>query len=571
MTKQKYTALTVLCACIFGFYLSSEAQEKTNIKPTQDTAKTKVTEEIEVVRAYKPVLADAVKIRRSPNLNDTKPFNPKMNYNILDKRLALNSGIGDLNAQKLIPQKIEPLQNNYAKLGLGNLGTTLAQLNIATGQDEALQAGINFNHLGMDGTLNQQKISTQDLNAYGKSIGNQLVIEGNLNFNRKSTYFYGIDPENSFANLNPEKQKFNYFGGEGLLFNRTETDDNQLAYAAKINASIFSNAFSAKENNLIFSGSLSKKLTKFDVGVNGLTDFTTSKDANYNLNNNIFKLNPYLKINNEKLALTAGINYVSEFGMNQNTHIFPIANFDLRLIKDYLTVFVDFGGDVDQTKLKNLSDLNPYLNQDIAIKNKIRKFDGAAGLKGTIASSIGFKAMMAYQTVENLAYFVNNVDEPQKFDIAYFTNNTNILDFTGELNITLSNALNLDSKISLKQYKNDLEENAWLLPSVVLNSSATFKINDKLKITGDLLFQGDTKAKILTYRYDGTNPTPVGIDTNIKTIKAFADFSMGASYQYNKKVSAFIKVNNLLGNDYQRYAYYQNYGVNILGGLSYEF
>jgi len=44
MTKQKYTALTVLCACIFGFYLSSEAQEKTNIKLTQDTAKTKVTD-----------------------------------------------------------------------------------------------------------------------------------------------------------------------------------------------------------------------------------------------------------------------------------------------------------------------------------------------------------------------------------------------------------------------------------------------------------------------------------------------------------------------------------------------
>jgi outer membrane receptor for ferrienterochelin and colicin len=180
--------------------------------------------------------------------------------------------------------------------------------------------------------------------------------------------------------------------------------------------------------------------------------------------------------------------------------------------------------------------------------------------------------MMSYQTLENLAFFVNNIDEPQKFDVDYFTNNTNILDFSGELNITLSNALNLDSKISLKQYKNDIEENAWLLPTIVLNSNATFKINDKLKITGDLLFQGDTKAKILTYRYDGTNPTvPTGIDTNIKTIKAFADFSTGASYQYNKKVTGFIKVNNLLGNDYQRYAYYQNFGVNILGGLSYGF
>ena len=561
MIKQKYTTFVVLCACVFGFYLSGNAQEKTNTnKTSQDTSKTNVREEIEVVRAYKPVLADAVKIRRSPNLNDNKPFNPRMNYTVLDKRLSLNTGIGDLKAQELIPQKFDPLQNNIAKIGIGNLGATFAQINIATGQDEALQAGVNFNHLSMNGDLNQQKISKQDLNAYGKNIGDQLVLEGNLNLSKQSNYFYGIDPANTFQNLNPEQQKFNYFGGEGLIYNRTETDNEQLAYAAKINASIFSNAFSAKENNLIFSASLTKKLTNFNVGVNASTDFTTSKDLNYSINNNIFKLNPYLKIEKEKLMLTAGINYVSEFGSNQDTHIFPLANVDFRLIKNSLTVFANFGGDIDQTKLKDLSDINPYLNQNIVIKNKIKKFDGAAGFKGTIASIFGFKAMASYQTVENLPYFLNNIAQRQKFDVAYFGGNTNILDFSGELNITLSNALNLDSKISLRNYKNNTEENAWMLPKMVLNSNANYKITDKIKLTGDLLFQSETKAKILT----ATN-------TNIKTIKAFADFSLGASYQYNKKVSAFIKINNLLGNDYQRYAYYQNYGTNILGGLGYGF
>jgi outer membrane cobalamin receptor len=88
---------------------------------------------------------------------------------------------------------------------------------------------------------------------------------------------------------------------------------------------------------------------------------------------------------------------------------------------------------------------------------------------------------------------------------------------------------------------------------------------DKVKISGDLLFQGETKAKIWDIP-NSTAPTYTA-----KTIKAFADISVGADYQYNKQISAFFRVNNILGNDYQRLPYYNNYGINILGGVSYGF
>lgn len=558
MSKRYQITNTLFLAFIIGLSVNTFAQDK----PVNDTTKRNaVIEEIDVVRSYKPVLADAVKIRRSPDLNDTKPFNPKINYDILDKKLALNSSIRALEAQKLAKQKIEELKNNFAKLALGNLGTTLGQLNIATGQDEALQAGFNVDHLAISGPLNQQKMSRQGLSAYGRSIGEALVLEGKLGYNRNSNYFYGIDPNGSFANLNPEKQRFNFFEAEGTVFNRVDADnETDLGYSAKINASLFNNAFSAKETAFAISGGASKALNKFTLGANGVLDFTTSDDLGYNFKNHLFKINPYLKIGTDAFKFSVGINYVNEFGTNQRINFFPAASLDFMLIKNYLTVFGSFGGDVDKTKLKDLTDVNPFLNENILLRNTVKKVDAAGGIRGTFSANIGFKAAVIYQTVSDLSYFINNTNKRQKFDVDYFAGNTNILGFTGELNVNFSDAFNVDSKVNLRQYDNSAEH-AWLLPGFTLNSTASFKINEQIKLEGDLYFQGETKAKILNSSAAYT----------LKNIPAFADISIGVAYQYNKKISGFVKANNILGKEYQRLPYYPNYGINILGGLSYGF
>ncbi len=567
--KTPYISAFVFCS-LFALNVSAQTPvkpaepaktvpTKEPVKPTsttttvkQDTSKRNaVTEEFDVVRSYKPVLADAVKIRRSPNLNDTRPFNPQVKYTLIDRRLELNSGIRELEAQKLVAEIEAQRKNNFAKLGFGNLGTGLAQLNLATGQDPALQAGFNFNHLSMSGKENQQKISKQSLSGYGRSIGDALVLEGKLGYDRLGTYFYGTDPLSSFTNLDPQKQRFNYFNAEGLLFNRTDADDeNSFSYAAKAKGYIFNNAFEGKENSFIISGGLGKNLNKFHLGANASVDVTTSKDSAYNFNNNLVRLNPYIKIQTDIFKLTGGINYVNEFGNNQRIHIFPAISMDFMLIKNYLTIFGNLGGDVEKNTLKEFSDVNPYITQNVLLRNTVKKFDVSGGIRGTFAPNVGYKAMVNYQTLGDLSYFVNDRTARNKFSVDYMLGNTNVIGFSGELNINFSEAFSLDSKIDIKQYDSKTEQYAWLRPGFVLQSTASFKIVDKVKISGDLLFQGETKAKI----YDQPSGFP-NTTCTVKPIKAFADISVGAEYQYNKQSSAFFRVNNILANDYQRFPY----------------
>src|SRR5476651_871307 len=93
-----------------------------------------LSEEIVVTTAYKPVLADAVKIRRNPEMEDKIPFKAPLTYNgLIDKRLEKNEDIKQLSAMKIPAEKDSALMPNYVKLGLGNLKTTYGEAYITNG------------------------------------------------------------------------------------------------------------------------------------------------------------------------------------------------------------------------------------------------------------------------------------------------------------------------------------------------------------------------------------------------------------------------------------------------------
>jgi outer membrane receptor protein involved in Fe transport len=58
---------------------------------------------------------------------------------------------------------------------------------------------------------------------------------------------------------------------------------------------------------------------------------------------------------------------------------------------------------------------------------------------------------------------------------------------------------------------------------------------------------------------------------NALTLNPATDVSLSAEYQIIPRLSAFMQVNNLLNNKYQRWYGYEVYGFNIYGGLRLKF
>jgi hypothetical protein len=565
LSKFIYTTLLLVGAAA----ATVEAQDTKTTEPKKDE-KT-INEEIEVVRPYKPILAEAVKLRRSPDLNDVVTYKAKFNYSLTDRKLGLNSDINKLQAQQLTEEQKTELINNYIKGGFGNATTTLLEAYINTGRDEALQAGGYFRHFGQEGKLPGQKQNQQELSVFGRSIGEAATLSGRVNYQRNGLNFYGYNENNPQFNLDPESQAFNFIEAEAEVVNRFSADEDALSYAAKVNGYLWGDKYSAKENGLVVNGYLNKRINTFNLGLAAGAEFGSTKSATTKIGNNILRLNPYIRLQTNGIKINAGINFVQEFGTYTSSRIFPAVTADFTLIPEFLQIFGELKGDVNRNSMKQLTDENPFLNSDIQIQNSVEKMSITAGIKGTGGPGFGYKVKVYQKKISEMALFVNNFSNPNKFDVIYDFGTTKVLGLNGEISVQVSDALNWTGNLLLEQYKPDFESESWYKPQVRVSSNLLYNFNKKLSFNAAVAMQGDSKAKLYTAQPANPYLVPNRDIEDIVSVKGFVDLGLGAGYKINDKFSAFLKANNLLNKEYSRYLYYQAIGVNVFGGVTYSF
>jgi hypothetical protein len=525
-----------------------------------------LSEEIVVTTAYKPVLADAVKIRRNPDLEDKVPFKAPLAYAPIDKRQEQNSEIRQLEAMKRPPEQDSVLLNNYVKAGAGSSKTLFGEAYFANGRDEALQVGGYLKHFSQSGSLEKQSQSKDDVSVFGKSILGDNNISGRITYNRMGTNFYGYDQAAPVATFVPGKQHFNTIGGEAELAKNYKDVENDFTYALKVKGYAFSNAYQARENNFVISGFLNQTVKQFYAGLSGSIDINSQKDSLYKINNHILRLNPYIKFQGTNYKIDAGVNIEKEFGDFGKFYIFPAAKLEVQVIPKYVRLFVEAKGDINRSSIRDFANINPFIGQNIEIKNSVDQLDISAGLKGTLAPGLSFKASVFRNSVKNMPLLVSNFDaEVNKFKVIYDNGKARINGFNGELDFKASDDLNIFGRVEFKDYQLASELEPWNLPKFLLTAGTAIHINNKVSITGSLVFRGATNDRIFT-----ADPAGAPLLTK-KPIASFADLSGGVEYKATSKISVFVQANNILNTGYQNWLYYPNYGFNIFGGVGYSF
>jgi hypothetical protein len=550
----KYT----LIVSLFILSVTAQSQDKKNETAT-GTQSANITEEIEVIRPYKPVLADAVKIRRNPDMNSTKPFKPVLSYSVIDKKLNLNSNIKELQAQKMEDERLPVLSNNYLKVGAGNFNTAQAEAYFNSGRDAALQTGAYFKHLSQQGNLEKQQFSNQELSIFGRSVADSYSISGNLSYDRRSTFFYGFAPASS-APIDMSKQRFSTIAAEAEIMNNY-AQSSPFNYAASINAYQFSTIEDAQESSILLKGYVNKEISLFNVGLNASADFTSTKDAAYNLGNNILRANPYVNLKGKGYELILGANIVQEFGAKNRLNIFPSVSAELPVIPEYAVVFAGVNGDVLKTSVRDLALENPFLNKDLSIKNSLESINLQAGVKGNVGAEFGYKIMGYFKNIDDMQLMVNNQTIVNRFDVIYDNGTSTIFGLEGELNVKASDVFSIGGKAQIFKYDLANQTHAWFKPTVRLISNASAQVNQKLFLDTELLLQGETYARINT----------AGSGFSSSTLKGFIDLSVGAEYKVHNKIGVYLRANNLTGQSYQRYLYYPKMGLTLLGGANYSF
>ncbi|WP_295790969.1 hypothetical protein [Mucilaginibacter sp.] len=545
--------------------VAKAAADTTKKGKGNDAVQGNLSEEIVVTTAYKPVLADAVKIRRNPDLEDKTPFKAPLVYIPIDKRLELNTSIKPLDAMKRPAEQDSVPTNNYVKVGLGSLKTTYGEAYFANGRDNALQVGGYLKHFAQNGNLYKQNSAKEEAGIFGKSIGELNNISGRITYDYNSNYFYGFSQFNPPVTTRDDKQHFSTIGAEGELAKNYRDIENDFTYALKLKGYIFSNAYQARESNLVLSGFFNQTIKQFYAGLAASLDLSTQKDSDYSYNNSLIRLNPYIKFQGDNYKIDAGVNIVDQFGFNSAFYIFPSARAELQVIPKYVRIFVEAKGDVNKSSLHDFAMANPFIGQNIDIKNSVDQLDIAAGIKGTLAPGFGFKFTVFRSEIKNMPLFVSDFNLAtgyNRFKVIYDGGRSRVNGLNGELDYKASEDVDVFARIEFKDYQMATVAEPWNLPKLVFKGGTVFKIDNKISISGTVTYRGGVMDPL---------PLTVGTVTRPISIDAFVDLSGAVDYKINNRFSVFVHVNNILNANSQRWLYYPDYGFNIFGGVGYTF
>jgi hypothetical protein len=115
-------------------------------------------EEVDIVKTYQPLLADADKIDflAQPASQDTAI--KKLTYEVKDHLIEVPYTPAEMRVVSLPADSVKPLQNNILKAGFGTQLTPLLDLQLHNGHSDKLSYGLEVNHL----SSNASKIAFQD-------------------------------------------------------------------------------------------------------------------------------------------------------------------------------------------------------------------------------------------------------------------------------------------------------------------------------------------------------------------------------------------------------------------------
>ena len=295
---------------------------------------------------------------------------------------------------------------------------------------------------------------------------------------------------------------------------------------------------------------------KFPLSVVLRTEFTSfdSTGGKTQTLNNIY-IQPSFTYKTDELSLRIGANLISS---NDVFYPKPDIEASYKIAGQQLSIFAGWKGDLIKNTYRQLTNYNPYIFSQTRIKNTERT-EYYGGIKGEIAN-LNYSAQVGYSNNNNLPlYLSDSTDHYRRFNVLYDT--ANIFNIRGSVSYRPIEKLEIIGTLSQNVYTLTREKAAWGLPSLDVNLSGKFIAYEV----------GDQKAilKAALFVQNGVN---VRDNKGIaQRLDGLFDINIGGEYWFLKNIGAFLDINNLLNIKRERWQFYPNYGMNILGGITARF
>ena len=553
-------------------------------KKKKDTLKTEI---IRVVKPYSPTVSDAFKIKKNP-LVDSVEFNTKkdVTYQINSVPVAstFTPAKGKAKAIKRIPK--ERFYNNYATVGFGNYLTPYVDIFAHYNLTKYSDIGGFLTYLSSFRNIKDIILNSNfsDIKAdfYYKQTERYFDWQINTGMKNQIVNWYGLPEEINF-NQNiitsiDEKQSYGtlYLGGKIEFF-------DALVHHGEVEFSRFFDNHNSDENYVEILGNV-----EFPVWNELMNSYISLEFLNGNFRQNYLNtesidhnflnigFSPNFTMLRDNLTLNLGARLYYSFTNNNNDkskfYVYPNVTASYKINEEYLIAYGGIIGDLHQNTYQKFVSDNPFVSPTLNIRRTDQKYLGYLGAKGKFSTNFSFNIK---------AYYGNEIDKPlyklnpsktngnillnkgyeagNSFDIIYDEVQT-IGAFT-EIIYDYDRYFKIGGTFEFNSYNLKTQEYAWNLPMLKATFLAKYSRN-KWFAGANMFFASERKDELIIIP-----------DTSLNQItnSVYFDININGGYYFNDNWSTFIKLNNILSDNYQKYTNFKVQGFQVMGGVTYRF
>ncbi|MBP6680289.1 MAG: hypothetical protein KA166_03805, partial [Saprospiraceae bacterium] len=208
-------------------------------------------------------------------------------------------------------------------------------------------------------------------------------------------------------------------------------------------------------------------------------------------------------------------------------------------------------GEVQKNNFHYLSTYNPYISTRHDSINNIVSREIHAGVKGA-SGSLFYELKGSYTSFEGMAFFLQDEDAEEQFIPVY--DDGSFIGIQGSVRFEILKHVFLRAKLSQRFFSLDNESKPWHRPSLGINGEVTYSGGDD-KYHVSVAFNGENG---LPYRTVGGTES---------VLDPLLDLNIHGDYFFSGSFGAFVEVNNVLGNNRERWVNYPSFGFNAKAGI----
>ena len=517
---------------------------------------------VTIVSAFKPQLKNVAKIGflNATAMVDTNSV--LLSYQVPSQNLSFQ-----YQPIALVPRaiKIDSMtalsQSANRKIGMGNYFNQFIQLEGALVDQKSQDHHLRILRESIEGMHPIQKWNKIGLNYDGRYAEfKNKFLNTQVYFDQSNRYRYGLVPDTTLIPIKNFEQKLTIIGANFSLINK-QVVSGRFNYTPilKFNHSNLIN----QANNLVLDlYSPVMYSLKNDLKLHADFNFSYNQYSQVNSNssnNTIFQIDPSIELNKTQYRLNIGVRPTIA---NGDFALYPKIELTKKLKDTNYVLDAGWNTSVINNQLILLIGQNHWISapSSMPISSKEIKY---FNVQVSVSKRLNYGFNMSLNDYRELPFFnqskqMNNpVQEGLKFDVL-FEKRAIAIELDGNLRYQFSDKLLWKNNFKYIQFNLIREHTqAWGILPFEFNSQLNWVFNKKLLLDASGQFWTGSK-------------TSTGLGNAYQLNNTFV-LNAGMQYTISDHWTFWGKGENLLDQQYQRWANYPSLGVQIIAGIQYKF